>query len=55
MAEMDPRISQVMDLWRRAFGEPPAILVAPEQMLVLIEFHGRLADSPRETFPDAQA
>lgn len=38
-AEQDPTISYVLEMWRGAFGEPPAILVDPAQMLVLLEAH----------------
>jgi len=50
MAESDPAIGRVVELWCKAFGEPPAILLEPAQMLVLIEAHaerGRLEAAPQ--------
>jgi hypothetical protein len=43
-AEADA-IGQVVELWCEAFGEPPAILLEPAQMLVLIEARAELAAS----------
>jgi hypothetical protein len=36
MMESSPAMREAVELWRRAFGEPPPVLVEPEQMLALI-------------------
>jgi hypothetical protein len=32
-------IGEVVDLWRATFGEPPASLIEPAQMMALLEAH----------------